>query len=307
MEWTLAEQAGLTSRGITTMYRILAGKAECFARATRSSAAVLFCIAGIFLPASGQALSAPVPASAVPSATSEHVAEVRQAQKAEYAITDASNGCPVVGSNMLGWPGKLVRHCIYTEGPANDRRTGVVYLLDVRPNIIARWIETSCRKQLPGVSSCFATVLKCGEENSGYMFPISGNMMENMNYSPWKNYFFRNGMTVEIDQQPNATPNQIPIARQEVLAHMPDSAVTSIPSGLLRFWRTLPRQFAERYPNDGVIPNVDSRAARQEWLDVARTEFLAALRHPTNRLLSAWIAAHPETLRAGECPSDNAP
>lgn len=160
---------------------------------------------------------------------------------------------------------------------------------------------------MAGVSSCFATVLKCGEENSGLMFPISGNMMENMNFSPWKNYFFRNGMTVEIDQQPNATTSQIPIAHQEALAHMPDSAVTSIPSGLLRFWRTLPRQFAERYPGDGVIPNVGSRAAQQKWLDVARAEFLAALRHPTNRLLSAWIAAHPETLRAGECPSDNAP
>ncbi len=160
---------------------------------------------------------------------------------------------------------------------------------------------------MAGVSACFATVLKCGEENSGLMFPISGDMMENMNFSPWKNYFFRNGMTVEIEHEPNATTYQIPITRQEALAHLPNGDVTSIPSGLLRFWRTLPRQFAERYPNAGVMSNVNSHAAQQEWLNVARREFLAALKSPTNRLLSAWMAAHPETLRAGECPGDTSP
>lgn len=292
------------------MYRIKANNLEQFGCAIRSSAAVLFCMASMLAPAFGQtnaSLPTPVQREKNPSVMREHIAEVRQAQKAAYAISDASNGCPIVGSDMLGWPGNLVRHCIYTEGPANDRRTGVVYLLDVRPAVIAQWIETSCQKQMAGVSTCFATVLKCGKENSGLMFPISGNMMENMNFSPWKNYFFRNGMTVEIDHEPNATTNQIPIARQEALAHLPNSAVTSIPSGLLRLWRTLPRQFAKRYPNAGVVPNVDSRAAQQKWLDVARTEFMTALKSPTNRLLAAWIAAHPETLRAGECPDDNAP
>lgn len=261
-------------------------------------------------PATGplnSSLPTPVQKKQIPSAMREHIAEVRQAQKAAYAISDASNGCPIVGSDMLGWPGNLVRHCIYTEGPANNRRTGVVYLLDVQPDVIAQWIETGCQQQMAGVSSCFATVLKCGKENSGLLFPISGNMMENMDSSPWKNYFFRNGMTVDIDNKPNATTDQIPIGRQEELAHLPNSAVTSIPSGLLRFWRTLPRQFAKRYPNEGVIPNVDSRAAQQKWLDVARAEFLTALKSPTNRLLAAWIAAHPETLRAGECPGDNSP
>jgi hypothetical protein len=292
------------------VYRMFQTNLEPFTRATRFSAAVLFCMASLIVPAFGQSeasLPERVQAAGNPSATRDHIAEVRQAQKASYAISDAANGCPIIGSNMLGWPGDLVRHCIYTEGPADDRRTGVVYLLDVQADIIARWIETNCQKQMPGIGTCFATVLKCGEENSGFMFPVSGNMMENMNFSPWKNYFFRNGMTVEIDHEPNATTNQIPIARQEALARLPNSAVTSIPSGLLRFWRTLPRQFAKHYPNDGVVSNVASRPAQQKWLDVARTEFLTALKSPTNRLLAAWIAAHPETLRAGECPSDNAP
>jgi len=289
------------------VYRLFLNHLRRTARASRFVCAVLFCAASGLVPGFGQTNASPAPLPMGSSILREHTAEVRRAQKAASAISDASNGCPVVGSPMLGWPGNLVRHCIYTEGPADDRRTGVVYLLDVEPRVIAQWIETSCRKQMAGISACFATVLRCGGENSGFMFPISGNMMENMNDSPWKNYFFRNGMTVEIDREPNATPNQIPLARQEALAHLPDNRVTSIPSGLLRFWRTLPRQFAKRYPNSGVIPDVNSHIAQQEWLNVARREFLAALKSSTNPLLSAWMAAHPETLRAGECPGDDSP
>lgn len=294
------------------MHRILADGRLIFKWTTRLSAIMLLCATGIFatMPALGQSPApSPVPGRPVEAlpATPEHIAAVQNAQKAAYAISHASNGCPAVGADMLGWPGNLVHRCVYTEGAADDRRTGVVYLLEVEPDVITQWIEASCKKQLPDVSGCFDTVLKCGKENSGLMFPISGNMMENMNYSPWKNYFFRNGMTVEIDNVPNATTEQIPIDRQDALSRMPDSAVTRIPSGLLRFWRTLPSQFAQRYPNVGVMPVLDSQAAQQKWLDVARTEFLNALKSPTNRLLEAWVAAHPKTLGSGECPGDTAP
>jgi len=48
----------------------------------------------------------------------------------------------------------------------------------------------------------------------GMMFPISGNLMENKDSEPWKNYFFRNGMTVAIAEQGIGTRAQVPIERQ---------------------------------------------------------------------------------------------
>src|SRR5215813_5175034 len=59
--------------------------------------------------------------------TSNHVAEVRKAQGAAYAIRNATNGCPVVGADMLGWPGSMIRKCVYHEGPKGNRLTGLVY------------------------------------------------------------------------------------------------------------------------------------------------------------------------------------
>ena len=238
---------------------------------------------------------------------SDHVAEVRKAQKAAYAISDATNGCPVIGTDMFGWPGNIIRHCVYKKGPQGHQLEAVVYLLDVKPEVIARWIESSCANQLPNVSSCFSTVLSCGKDNSGMMFPISGNMMENMENSPWKNYFFRNGMTVSIGGEQNGSTAQISLERQEAVALMPNSAVTSIPTGLTRFWRTRPAQFAKQFPTVAVPPSLNSPKARGEWLDIAHSEFLAALSNPNNRLLEAWVAAHPKTLSAGRCPGDNEP
>jgi len=242
-----------------------------------------------------------------PAPTPEHVAQVRKAQKAAYAISDATNGCPVVGTDMFGWPGNIIRHCVYKKGPQGHQLEAVVYLLDVKPEVIARWIESSCANQLPNVSSCFSTVLSCGKDNSGMMFPISGNMMENMENSPWKNYFFRNGMTVSIGGEQNGSTAQISLERQEAVALMPNSAVTSIPTGLTRFWRTRPAQFAKQFPTVAVPPSLNSPKARGEWLDIAHSEFLAALSNPNNRLLEAWVAAHPKTLSAGRCPGDNEP
>lgn len=250
------------------------------------------------------ALSAPTSAGAQ---TAAHVTAVKNAQTSAYAISDATNGCPLVGADMFGWPGTLVRKCIYAEGPSSKRLPGLVYLLDVTPEAIARWIETACTNQLPNVSACFATVLKCGRSNSGMMFAVSGNILENMNPTTWKNYFFRNGMTVSMTGQPNGGTTAISLERQEELAQTPDSGIQTIPSGLTRFWRTLPKQFAARFPDAGAPVALNTPARRQKWLDLARAEFLAALGSPTNRLLEAWVAAHPVKLAAGKCPADNDP
>lgn len=237
--------------------------------------------------------------------TSGHVAEVREAQRAAYAMRDSTNGCPVVGSDMFGWPGNMIRKCVYDEGTKPNQLTGLVYLLNVKPEAIAQWIETACAEQMPEVGSCFRTVLVCGKKNSGMMFAISGNVMENMNPTTWKNYFFRNGMTVSIGGEKNGSTTQVPLERQEALALMPNAEISAIPSGMTRFWRTLPSEFAARYPNEGVPSALNSTAARDKWLDVARSEFLGALTRRRNRLLEAWMAAHIRTLSKGKCSEDD--
>jgi len=239
--------------------------------------------------------------------TSDHVADVRRAQRSAYVISQATNGCPVVGTDLFGWPGSKIVKCVYDAGPPDARMTGVAYLLTVPAEAIALWIETSCAGQMPGAAGCFKTVLTCGRLNSGMMFAVSGNVLEDMDDKPWKNYFFRNGMTVSIGGQLNGTTDSIPVERQEELAMMPDSAITSIPSGLTRYWRTLPKQFAALFPNENAPTALSSREARQKWLDMARAEFLSALGGPTNRLLDAWMAAHPQTLQQGRCPKDSDP
>jgi hypothetical protein len=239
--------------------------------------------------------------------SAEHIAAVVQAQKSAYVITDATNHCPPPGTDILGWPAALLRECVYVEGPQANRRTGYVVLIDVKPETIATWIETSCAKILPNSSKCFRTVLECGRLNSGMMFPISGNMMENMGNGPWKNYFFRNGMTVGMPDQANGTNVQISLDRQKELALVPNVKIVSIPSGITRFWRTKPKQFANRFPNEGVPQNVATAERQQKWLDITQSEFLKALTNPTNRLLEAWIAAHQVTLTTNKCPNDSDP
>lgn len=256
---------------------------------------LLFLALGLFLMS-----TQPIASAQAPSAT--HVASVIDAQKSAYAITAATNGCPVPTTDVLGWPSALVRECIYKGGT----KTGYVLLVDVKPEIIATWIETACAQLLPNSSKCFQKVLECGKFNSGMMFPISGNMMENMD-GPWKNWFFRNGMTVRMQNQKNDSPEQIPLDRQKELALMSHANIIKIPTGVTRFWRTKPAQFAARFPNEGVPQILNTPQARQKWLDIARAEFLAALTKPNNRLLEAWIAAHKITLAAGACPNDNSP
>jgi hypothetical protein len=243
----------------------------------------------------------PVAFAQGPSA--EHVAAVVQAQKSAYAITDATNNCPPATTDILGWPASLLRECIFSEGPSGDRLTGYVILIDVKPETIATWIETACAQVLPGVSKCFRRVLNCGQGNSGMMFPVSGNMMENMDDEPWKNWFFRNGMTVSMPGQQNNRHEQVPLARQKELALLPNTEIAGIPSGITRFWRTRPAQFAKRFPNEDIPHTVTTPQDRQKWLNITQSEFLSALTKPNNRLLEAWVAARRVRLtNSNKCP-----
>mgnify|MGYP007067072523 CR=1 FL=1 len=238
----------------------------------------------------------------------DNVAAVVKAQKAAYAITGATNGCLAPAIDVLGWPSTVLRECVYSSGGARTSRlTGYVLLADAKPQTIATWIETACVRVLPSAAQCFQTVLECGRRNSGMMFPVSGNMMENMGGGHWKNYFFRNGMTVAIGGQLNGRTEQVPLDRQKELALMPDVKITRIPSGVTRFWRTMPGQFAAHYPNEAIPERVTTPQDKQQWLNIVRSEFLVALRGSSNRLLEAWIAAHPKTLAEGTCPNDEDP
>ncbi|NGZ10892.1 MAG: hypothetical protein CV088_16150 [Nitrospira sp. LK70] len=235
---------------------------------------------------------------------SGNVAAVVKAQKVAYALTETTNGCPVPATDVLGWPSTVLRECVYGVGPKTNRRTGYVVLADPRPEAIATWIETACARILPSETQCFQTVLECGRRNFGMMFPVSGNMIENMRGGLWKNYFFRNGMIVVIEGQPNGTTEQIPSDRQNELARMTEVKITRIPSGVTRFWRTMPKQFAARFPNEAIPHRLTTIQERQQWLNIVRAESRAALNEPSNRLLEAWIAAHPITVTMGICPKD---
>jgi len=252
---------------------------------------MLFLALGLFLMASG-------PAAFAQSPTPAHVAAVADAQTSAYAIANATNGCPYMTADILGWPSSKVRECIYKGGALK----GYVLLLDVKPETIAQWIETSCAQILPNSSQCFKRVLRCGRNNSGMMFPISGNMMEDMGGTTWKNWFFRNGMTVRMPNQQNNSSQQIPLDRQKELALMANSEIVKIPTGLTRFWRTTPAMFAAHFPNEAVPTSVATPQDRQRWLEIAQTEFLGALTRPNNRLLEAWMVANKSTLAAGNCP-----
>jgi hypothetical protein len=127
-------------------------------------------------------------------------------------------------------------------------------------------------------------------------------MLENMDNEPWKNIFFRNGMTVHMTGQQNFTTDPILIEQQQELALMSDANIENIPTGLTRFWRTRPSQFALRFPNEDTPRTLKTAKDRQKWLDIVRSEFLAALGKPNNRLLEAYMIAHQKELAKGMCP-----
>jgi hypothetical protein len=72
-------------------------------------------------------------------------------------------------------------------------------LLDIKSDRIARSIENSCSKHAttPNQQDCFRVVLEYARKNSGMIFPISWNMIENVGRG-LGNYFFRSGITVAL-------------------------------------------------------------------------------------------------------------
>jgi hypothetical protein len=210
------------------------------------------------------------------------------------------------GFDIQGWPAPVVVACTYTH----EGLDGFVYLLDIKPDRMARWIENSCAKHAEkrNQQDCFRVLVEYALRNSSMMFPISGNMGENMGRGAG-NYFFRNGVTVALKCSDNCKEGfiengittdgkpveRIMIEEQKRRALLPDSEIHHIPSGVVRFWRCLPRQFAARYPQAGV-PQDPKYSGRQKWLDIARSEMLTALDSDENRLLECWMAAHPKTI-----------
>ena len=52
--------------------------------------------------------------------------------------------CTPVAETFLGWPANTIHRCEYQHGNA----TGLAYLLEVKAETMAKWIETSCAAQI---------------------------------------------------------------------------------------------------------------------------------------------------------------
>ncbi|MGJ0506376.1 MAG: hypothetical protein ACR652_04425 [Methylocystis sp.] len=226
--------------------------------------------------------------------TAEHVAAVK-------AVFDKSpvraGACAPVTEDFDGWPAALTQRCDYPQG--------VAYVLDVKPEIMAKWIETGCAAHMSGVGACFDRMLKCAVEKSNATFVIGGNLA-----APRKgavtNLFYRNGVVVAAPQNGKADP--VPVEEQEKLARLPEGGVEAMPGGgPVAFWHTMPHQFAVKAIDLGVPAEMNTPDRRQKWLEIIRTEMQAALKTDGNRFLSGWMTAHPITLRTGECADDRDP
>lgn len=217
--------------------------------------------------------------------TPQQIDAVAAVLRSSYVITNAVNACPVTNKALLGWAENMLRYCEYKEGGLS----GAVYLLDVKPNKIASWIRTSCQKFMKSDKDCFRVTLACAKWNSGLIFPVSGNVIENS-----KNYFFRHGMTANIDKQGNATAAAIDMDLQRKQAVAPDDRITRIKTGLTRYWRTLPSHYFDR---NGIAPfDVCVVDGRRRWLNIAHSELRHAMNAPQNRLLEAWMHARKDEL-----------
>lgn len=258
-------------------------------------------LAALLALGAGAVLAAP---GGVRAQSAEHVAAVKAAQDAAPVRVAATNGCPLVEEEFLGWPAKKVRRCEYKAG----NLSGVLYVLDVEPERMATWIESICAEKLPDLASCFSRTLACANETSGMSFPVSGFAIEQKGGAGFRNFLFRNG--VLIGGPHNANPSQIPIEEQEKLARMSEAEIAAafpIPSGSTRYWRTLPHQLAARVMGLDIPPQINTPERRLKWLETTRAEMVDALGKPSNRLLGAWVTAHPLTLRLGACPDDSDP
>lgn len=230
--------------------------------------------------------------------TPEHIAAVIAAQAKSTA---RSGACATVKEDFLGWPADLILRCEYKVGET----PAVAYLLDIKPEVMANWIEKSCASQMVGVDACFDRILRCSSERYGASFPVAGNLIA-MRGGAAQNMFYRNGVAIGAPQ--NNAPNEVPVEEQEKLAHTPESGVTVILSnGAVALWHTLPHQFAVKAMEIIVPAELNTPERRLAWLEIVRAEMIAALKQKENRILSGWMTAHPIMLRAGECPDDRDP
>lgn len=226
--------------------------------------------------------------------TPEHVDEVKAAL--EKAPVRAGSCAPATEA-LQGWPADVLLRCEYKRGDL----AGVAYVLDVKTETMARWIETSCRSQMVGIDSCFERMTKCLGEKSGASFIVGGNGVSERQGAV-QNVFYRNGVAI------SAKPGAAPIEEQEQLARTPEANVaTMLGGGGVSFWHTLPYQFAVKAQELGVPAEMNTPDRKLRWLEVIRTEMISALTKPENRFLTGWMAAHPITLRTGECADDRDP
>ncbi|QGM96450.1 hypothetical protein [Methylocystis parvus] len=233
-------------------------------------------------------------AQAATAQTAEHAAAVKAAM--DKSLPRAGT-CAPVSEDFMGWPAALVQRCEYSQG--------VAYLLDVKPETLAKWIETGCNAHESGVAACFDRMLKCSVEKSNATFVIGGNLAAERKGSV-TNMFFRNGVVIAAPANGKSDP--VPVAEQEKLAKTPKAAVEGLPGGGgVAFWHTMPFQFAVKAIDLGVPAEMNTPDRRQKWLEIIRAEMLAALKTDGNRFLSGWMTAHPITLRTGECADDRDP
>lgn len=226
--------------------------------------------------------------------TAEHAAAV----KAAFDKSPVRAGtCAPASEDFMGWPAALVERCEYPQG--------VAHVLAVKPETMAKWIETGCAAHMSGVAACFDRMLKCAVEKSNATFVIGGNLAASRKGTV-TNLFYRNGVVIAAPQ--NGKPDAVPPAEQEKLARLPESAVEAMPGGgAVAFWHTQPFQFAVKAIDLGVPAEMNTPDRRQRWLEVIRAEMQAALKSDANRFLSGWMTAHPITLRTGECADDRDP
>ncbi len=229
--------------------------------------------------------------------TEEHVAAVK-------AVQDKSPvraGCAPVKEEFLGWPAGLVERCEYKQGET----PGVAYVLDVKPETMARWIEAGCAAYMVGAASCFDRVLRCTVQNSGLEFVVGGNLVAERK-GALQNMFYRNGVAIGAPQ--SGKPGAVAVEEQEKLAHTPEADVSAMPGrGGVAFWDTMPYQFAVKAIDLGVPAEMNTPDRRQKWLEIVRNEMLVSLGRDENRFLSGWMTAHPITLRTGDCPDARDP
>lgn len=226
--------------------------------------------------------------------TAEHVAAAKAAMDKSPARAGA---CAPVSEDFDGWPAALALRCDYPQG--------VAYVLDVKPETMAKWIETGCAAHMSGVGACFDRMLKCAVEKSNATFVIGGNLAAQRKGSV-TNLFYRNGVVIAAPQ--NGKAEAVPVAEQEKLARLPESGVEAMQGGgAVAFWHTMPFQFAVKAIDLGVPAEMNTPDRRQRWLEIIRSEMQAALKSDGNRFLSGWMTAHPITLRTGECADDRDP